>query len=195
MSVEPPPDDLFVARLLGRDPRAWEELVARHGGLIASSCRRTLAQAGLPAGEDAVAEASADVIQALLEDRLRRLRRFRSGTPLGAYLRVIARSRTLDLIRSRPSRPPAWLAGAVAGPVDAVEAAVRSAERAERMKGALAALPPRDAEALRLFHLEGLSYRGIAARLDLPEGQVGMLLSRSRDRLRGLLGEDFLESV
>ena len=187
-------DGRLVARLVALDEMAWVTLLETYGGLVASSCRRSLLRAGLRADEEAVADASAEVVRTLLADGCRLLKAHRPGTPLGAYLRVIARTRTLNALRSLAPFP---LLGEAFDPEGegAVGEALRLSERAERLGQALGTLPARDAEALRLFHLEGLDYAGISARVAVPPDQVGVLLKRAREKLRAILGEDFLESV
>ncbi len=186
------PDDRLVASLLAREPGSWERLLEVHGGVIAGSCRRALAHAGLPASQAEIADAFAEAVGTLLENDQRLLRRHRLGTPLGAYLSVIAYTCTRRHAR-RPS-PPLLDEDEPPGQ-DLAALGLEAAERASRLREALGSLPSRDAEALRLFHLEGLRYAEIAARTGIPEGQVGMLLARARERLRQSLGEDFLESV
>ncbi len=180
-----------MLRLLARDPGAWEALLAGYGGEIEAVCRRTLAQAGRPRDAASVADAVAEVFRALLEADARALRNFRPGAALGAYLHVIARRRTLDLARKRSPAGIPWMeeTPAADGPAENLIAA----ERLERLKEALSALPGRDAELLRLFHLEGLSYLEISARCGLPAAQLGVLLSRARERLREGLGREFGE--
>ena len=53
---------------------------------------------------------------------------------------------------------------------------------------ALDALPPDQAEVLRLRAVEGLSYADIARRMDLPLGTVTSRLARGRARLAQALG-------
>lgn len=188
------PEEVLVARMILGDGAAWEEMLTSHGGAIAAACRRALAQAGAPCDGGAVADASAEVVRHLLEDGMRLLKRWRSGASLEAYLRVIARSRTLDALRRARPAPSmtAWMVGAEGDPV--VEAAW-SAERAARVREAMAELRERDAEALRLFHIEGERYAEIGRRLGVPESQVGVVLHRARERLRERLGDGFPESV
>lgn len=187
-------DDLTLARRCAdRKEAAWRELLARHGGTIEAACRRTLLQAGLPHDGGALADAAAEVLRALLQDGCRILRQFRPGASLGAYLHVVAHHRTIDLARRRSSAPLPWLPlqAAPASP----EALLLAAERRERLREALAALPAREAECLRLFHLEGRRYPEIAGRVGVPVAQLGVILSRARELLRERLGKDFGESL
>ena len=51
----------------------------------------------------------------------------------------------------------------------------------------MAALPPNYREVVHLFHVEHLSYREIAAALDVPIGTVMTWLHRARLRLKAAL--------
>ncbi len=188
MSVE---EAALVARLVAQDPDAWRGFLDAYGPAIEGACRRTLARAGAPADPQTVSDAAAETVALLFRDDLRLLRRYRSGHPLEAYLRVIARSRTLRLLEGRRELP---LEGAGPASGDLVQEAAEALERARRVREALERLPARDAEALRGFYGEGLSHAELAPRLGLPAGQVGMVLSRAREKLRGLLGKEFGDS-
>jgi len=45
-------------------------------------------------------------------------------------------------------------------------------------------LPPKDADVVRAYHLEGRSYREISTKLGIPENSIGPTLTRARDRLK-----------
>jgi RNA polymerase sigma-70 factor, ECF subfamily len=66
------------------------------------------------------------------------------------------------------------------GAGDEVEAIV-SAEEVERM---LEDLPAREAEVVRLYHLEYQNYRQISKKLGIPENSIGPILAKARKRLR-----------
>ena len=48
----------------------------------------------------------------------------------------------------------------------------------------LSALPDREAQVVRLYHLSYLNYRQIGKELGIPENSVGPILSRARRKLR-----------
>jgi RNA polymerase sigma-70 factor (ECF subfamily) len=62
-------------------------------------------------------------------------------------------------------------------------------ERHERLKAALAALPPRDREVLVMRHLEQLSTGEIAAMLEISESAVKSRLLRALVRMRDQMGD------
>lgn len=188
-------DARLVRRMVSGDPAAWEEWQAAYSGLVASVCRSALLRAGLKAGPDEVQDATAEVSRSLLHDGMRLLRAYRTGVPLGAYLRVIARTRTLNAARRLAPWPCLPEGEAEPASEDLVAEAIRLSERAARVRKAMGGLPPRDAEALRLFHLEGMDYATLAGRLGVPAAQVGVLLKRAREKMREVLGRDFPDSV
>ena len=174
----------LARRAAAREGAAWERLLSEYGGVIEAACRRALAHAGFPHAASDVADAASETHRALLDGALQR---YRPTAPLGAYLREIARRRTLDLCRKRARRPVPWLE-----PGESLPDPLEAAERSEHLREALASLPEREREALRLFHLESLPYREIADRLSLPAEQVGVVLLRARELLKNRLGPDFL---
>ena len=93
---------------------------------------------------------------------------------------------------SSPASPvgfPAPLARRASSP----SAGLRRQERRDRVRAALAALPEQDREVLVLRILEGLPTRETAAVLGISEVAVRSRQVRALDRLKVLLGPDFLE--
>lgn len=118
------------------------------------------------------------------------------GAP-GAWLLAIARSRSLDRLRSlrrRRDEQPADASvfdafPAVGDPLADLDAK----ERAARVTAALGTLPHEQREVLELSYFEGLSQTEIAERLSLPLGTVKtrarLALRKLRDRLDALREE------
>jgi RNA polymerase sigma factor (sigma-70 family) len=63
-------------------------------------------------------------------------------------------------------------------------------EQARRVRRALGKLQPELRRAMWLFHVEGLGYRDIAERLDVPMGTVGTWVMRGRQKLARALSEE-----
>jgi RNA polymerase sigma-70 factor (ECF subfamily) len=57
------------------------------------------------------------------------------------------------------------------------------------LRRALADLPDRERTVVVLHHVAGVAVAELAVDLDLPEGTVKSVLSRTRDRLRSMLAE------
>ena len=158
----------------------WKLIVNRHGPLVWATASRLLGN-------------HADALDCCQEAFLEaiRLARREAVTDWGPLLRHLATVRALDLLRVRRrtrSRTdalsdPAAAAGREADPSQEAEAA----ELADRLRAALAQLPPQQAKVFCLSCLDQLSYREIGERLGLTTSAVGVLLNRARGRLRELL--------
>ncbi len=118
--------------------------------------------------------------------------RLRPGQPLRPWLLGIARHVALDQIRGRvraartevrdeptASRPGSQLEQV---PDSAPGADIRceSGQNLERIRQVMAQLAEDQRQALVLFHIEGLGYREIAERMEVPVGTVGTWISRGR---------------
>jgi len=68
-------------------------------------------------------------------------------------------------------------------------AAAARAERADRLRAALAAMDPTDREVLALRHFEGLTNAETAAALDLTVSAASKRYVRAVERLRAILGD------
>lgn len=123
---------------------------------------------------------------------------------LRIWLQRIARNNLIDAIRAlecekRPSprkrvQPASSRDGhggleALMGVVSKTPGRLASAAEARQaIRQALAGLPPRYAEVLRLFDLEGLTGPEVAERLGCSRVTAFMLRARARDALRDALG-------
>ena len=186
----------LLTRCLRRAPGAWEDFVGRFGGLLAHVVRHTAAARSVKLSGDDEDDLLADVFVRLLEGDGAALRNFKGHSSLASYLTVVARRTAVRRLTERRfgaalghvdghrppgARPDAAAAAAATNgkPPD------RLADR-EQVARLLAALPDRDAEIVRRFHLAGESYREIAAGLNVPKNTVGATLSRARAKLRTL---------
>jgi RNA polymerase sigma factor (sigma-70 family) len=174
----PASDATLVAAARDGDRRAFAALVERHYALLLATCRRA---AGDPeVAGDAAQEA---VVTALLGlERLRHDERFAAwliGIGLNLCRRALQdRARWARLDGAEP-------AAGGPGPQEAAEAAAI----AERVRDAIAALPPGQRAAVALFHLGGLSHAEVAGRLDTRPGAVKTRLHKARRALRRALAD------
>lgn len=132
---------------------------------------------------------SADVEDCTSEALRRALEKKEDRTgALRPWVLGIARHVALDALRARQRARQRLVdnevhAGAVPDPAADAEAQLTAAEERERVRAALATLPEGPRRALELFHVEGLPYDAIAARLGVPLGTVATWLSRGRRAL------------
>ena len=130
--------------------------------------------------------AADDLVQDALLRALTCRQQFRVGTNLRGWTRSIMRNIFLDGCRRRTRLERANLEQ-IPAPAIPDEIGMLDLFRFEHVHAAAARLPRSDREMFRLAHLEGASYRQIAARLGLKEPTVATRLHRLRQKLRAVL--------
>jgi RNA polymerase sigma-70 factor (ECF subfamily) len=158
----------------------WQVIIEEHGPIVWQTAYRLL-------GNHAE---TADCFQetflcALEVSQRQRVRNF------PALLARLATTRAIDRLRERLRRSRhepsiaerAYARSAAPSP----EGQAQANELAATLRAALAKLPPQEARAFCLRYLNGMSYRQIAAELDIKTNAAGVLLHRAKARLRGLL--------
>ena len=104
--------------------------------------------------------------------------------PFLPWLLAIARRLCLDLLRREKLMPTTAEIPATIDPSPGPERRAAVNEELRRLEEALADLDEGPREAIVLFHLEGMSYRDIAAALEVPIGTVMTWLHRGRARIK-----------
>lgn len=180
-------DRNLIKRCLTRHPGAWKDFVDRYLGLFIHVINHTLHAHSLRGTHEDVDDLSADIFLEILADDFAVLRKFRGKSSLATYLTVIARRVVIRTLMTRryseamghvlPHR--ASLAGAQVSKPDQ-----QRVDDREEIQVLLRSLPERDATVVRLFHLDGKSYREIEQLTGLPENSIGAILSRAREQLR-----------
>src|SRR5215203_563872 len=168
-------DSRLVARALGGDARAFEELVRRH---LKSAHAVALGVLGNPADAE-------DVCQDAFLTALQKLEECRDPKRFAAWLRRIVRNQALNFRERRSLRQgePLERVAEAAGGDDPGREAERS-ELRDRLLTALAVLPETQREVVLLHDLEGWRHREIADLLGTSEGAVRVRLLEARRRLR-----------
>jgi RNA polymerase sigma-70 factor, ECF subfamily len=169
------------------DKQAFARLVDLHKRAVFGLCVRLLRDR--EEARDAAQEAFAHAYAALAG--------YDASQPFAPWVLRIARNGCLDVLRRRlPDAQRVELDAEVADgaprelPDPAAELGDASLERRETAAGvgrAVAALPPNYREVIQLFHVEHLSYKDIAATMDVPIGTVMTWLHRARAKLRDAL--------
>lgn len=181
MTLSPIDRDL-LRRLLDRSAEAWSEFVDRFIGLIAHVVDRTAADWNLPLDSLRRDELIAEVFYALVQRDYAALKHFRGKSSLASYLTVIARRQICQsLRRDAAATMTSFDASTATQPV--APDRMRWLEDRDAIETAMANLPEAEAVAVRMYHLEGRSYREIGERLGLAENSVGPFLSRAREKM------------
>jgi RNA polymerase sigma-70 factor, ECF subfamily len=174
-----------LERVARGDHDALGELYDRHGRLMYSLALRIVRDQG-----DAE-----DVVQDVFSQAWRQSSRYDAsrGTVLG-WLLTVTRSRAIDRIRSRKSRPePTADESALRDLPDSLVPADEQlawAGQAARVREALDSLTTLQRVAIELAFFEGLTHAEVAERLELPLGTVKTRIRQGlltlRDRLAGV---------
>ncbi len=140
-----------------------------------------------------------DVTQEIFVRLWNRADRFdaRRGS-LRSFLRIDARGRAIDLLRSERARKDREDREFRMGASDAgrsVEEEVMSRVTSDRVRMVLEALRPEERAPIALAYFDGHSYRKVAEVLGLPEGTVKSRIRSGLANLKGLLAGAGIEAV
>jgi len=169
---------------LAKKPRAWEDFVDRFMGLVVHVVNHCAQARSIRLSEQDRDDLCSDVFLALVKDDYAILRNFRRESSLATYLTVIARRIVVKKLLAKSASP---LSGASEGtaaipdPHGSAEARIEDHEEVLRLIGTLGA---DEAQIVKLYHLDGKSYREISQELGIPENSVGPTLSRARAKMR-----------
>ena len=171
-------------RMTRGDPDALGEIYDRHGRLLYSLAFRIVR-------DQSDAE---DVVQEVFSQAWRQAARYDAsrGSVLG-WLLTLTRSRAIDRLRGRRSRPEPsaddGLLNAFPDPAAPADVLVASAVQATQIRAALDGLSGLQRVAIELAFYEGLTHAEIAERLELPLGTVKTRIRQGllklRERLAG----------
>jgi RNA polymerase sigma-70 factor (ECF subfamily) len=172
-------DQASLERIARGDQSAFAELYDRHARLVYSLALRILQERA--DAEDVVQEVFAQVwTQASRYDP--------SRGAVAAWMLMLTRSRAIDRLRARRSRPESAAAAdeaeSVADFAAAQDVELLSAEQVVRLQRALADLPTAQRTALELAFYEGLTHTEVAARLGEPLGTVKTRIRQAVIKLR-----------
>ena len=176
-------DRNLLERCLQRKPRAWEDFVDRFLGLIVHVVDHASTARNIHLGSDDRDDLSAEVFLTLIRNDFAVLRHFRGQSSLATYLTVIARRVVVHELMKRPQAQQ-LTDSAVGEPASLIGTAEQRVEDREEVERLLQELPARDAEIVRMYHLEGRSYDEISESTGVSQNTIGPVLSRARTKMR-----------
>ncbi len=189
IDLEEQRDESDIARVIGGDVAAFDELMARHETKIFNLCL------WVTGDRDEAADATQDAfIRAY-----RHLKKFRGDCAFSSWMSRIAINVARDALKKKRGRPRdfssmEWQDGPEFDPRDETARAapdeVARHERQMAVRCALAKIPENYRTPLILFDLQGRSYEECADILQVPIGTIKSRLSRARAALRDALGAD-----
>lgn len=187
-------DRKLLQRCLNREPHAWEAFVDRFVGLVLHVVRHTAKSRSISLTKQDEEDFVAEFFVTIIRDEMAVLRRFRSKSSLATYLAVIARRVVVREMLKRFSGPRP--SDGVAPHVAFERAAAISSESPERritnreeVERLMSGLTGPESDVVRLYHLEGKTYREISLAIGIPENSIGPTLSRARAKMRQAMAD------
>lgn len=174
-------DAAILRRIVERDPEGVALLYERYSGIAFALAYRLLGERG--GAEDVVQEAFLNVWRQGATYDTRR------GT-VRTWLLTIVHHRAIDQMRSARSKSSADTVIDDAMPLPAKEdtwTEVMQGLEHERVRQAMASLPPEQRQVVDLAYYGGYSQTEIARRVGIPLGTVKGRMRLALDKLRGLL--------
>jgi RNA polymerase sigma-70 factor (ECF subfamily) len=170
-------DTELLSRVGQGDENAMESVFRRYSGPVYSVALRVLRDSGQ----------AEDVMQEIFLQLWRNPAAFVQGRgSLGAWLVVITRNRSIDLLRRR--KPTDSVEDVVlASPINVADEAERNAMM-EKVRSVLTNLPQEQRKSLELAYFEGLSHTEIASRTGDPLGTVKTRIRQALISLRKAFG-------
>ena len=177
-------DRKLIDRCLGREPGAWNDFVDRYVGLIYHVIQHVAQARSRAVSQADMEDIAAEILLRIVDDDYEILRRYKAVSSLPTYLTVIARRTCVKEMVKRQREAELSHASAHRENVSDASGEVEAIATAEEVDRILEELPEREAEVVRLYHLQFMNYREIGKRLGIPEASVGPILFKARKRLR-----------
>jgi len=180
-------DRQLLQHCLDGAPRAWQNFADRFLGLVVHVANHTAQSRGVSLDSSTRDDLVAEVFLAIIANDFGALRRFRRNCSLATYLTVISRRVIARRLATseRTARPVGDLHTAADSKASESDNGPPSRmENQEEVQQLLLRLDPREANVVRMYHLEGKSYQEISQTVGMSENSIGPVLSRARAKMR-----------
>jgi RNA polymerase sigma-70 factor (ECF subfamily) len=168
---------------LARKPKSWDDFVDRFLGLVIHVVNHTAQSRSVRLNPEDREDLVAEVFLAIVNNDFSILRKFRGESSLATYLTVVARRVIVrELLKRRPAATLGEAAAADASRTDTPP--VERLDDREQVQQLLDRLSGQEADVVRMYHLEGKSYREISSRIGIAENSIGPTLYRAREKMR-----------
>ncbi|HZE98002.1 MAG TPA: sigma-70 family RNA polymerase sigma factor [Planctomycetota bacterium] len=191
------PEELaLIHRCIAGESDGWRDLMKKYGALVAHAVRNTFLRVLKQADASLVDDAIQAVWLSLCADGCHRLKGFESKAALSTWLTVLSTRRALDYIRSEMRKGSMRHVHLDDEDRDLVkELAMPEAEEQYSLDEvfglyeAMDKLAAADRLILKMYYLDGLSYRSIAGVMNVAPNTVSSYILRARDKLKKCIKE------
>lgn len=176
-------DSRLIRACLNGNEQAWAALIAKYKNLIYS----------IPLKYGASPQDAADIFQSVCVELFSELPKLRKTQALRSWLMTVTAHQAFRWKRRTQRRAEDELTEVEESqmPSDVPPDLIETVEREQILREAVARLPPRCQEIIRLlfYEAEPVPYQDLAARLGLARGSIGFIRGRCLKRLERLLQE------
>jgi RNA polymerase sigma-70 factor (ECF subfamily) len=183
-------DRELIQRCISKDEIAWRHFLKSYGPYIYGAIAGLLAKFSLNQPE-ITEDIFAAVVEKLLIDDCRALRRFKWNSKLSTWLVSVARNKAYDYLRQQKRRPTISLSTPIDNEEGELEQVIahdldldHDLEVHLTVQEALDLLPTKDTLILKLHYIEGIKEREIGELLGLSVDAVSARKSRALKKLR-----------
>jgi len=183
----------LIERCIAKEDRAWHRFLHEYQRCIHATILSLLARFSIHETEIAD-DIFAGVIEKLLVDDCRAMRRFQWNSKFSTWLVSIARNKTYDYLRGLKRKPTISMSTPIDDEDDTMEKMLASdldlahdLEVRLTTEEALEMLPVKEKLILKLYYIEGMKEKEIAELLDLSVDAVSARKSRSLKKIRNLV--------
>ena len=177
------PDNRLINACLKGNEQAWAALIAKYKNLIYS----------IPLKYGASPQDAADIFQSVCIELFSELPRLRNSEALRSWLMTVTAHQSFRWKQRTQRRAEDELTEVEEAqlPVDVPPDLLETVEREQILREAVARLPARCQEIIRLLFYEAdpVPYQDLAARLGLARGSIGFIRGRCLKRLERLLAD------
>lgn len=170
-------DEELVSLTLCGCGDAYSELIRRHRRMILCAAAETVRDARL----------AEEIAQDAFTDAYLQLRKLRDVSKFAAWVYGIARRKALHIVSRRRSYAELDDLTEMAADAPSPEEAFLEREKHLAVRDAVAALSPKNREAVELYYMQELSVPEIARRTGLAPGTIKSRLYEARIKLKGAL--------
>ena len=180
-------DRQILTRCLQRETGAWEAFVDRFLSTFVHVISHTAHARSVRLSQDDIDDLCSEIFVTLIRNEFAVLRHFKGKSSLATYLVVVARR---IVVKSLVKKHHLEAMGHVNAHQSALNAGgvdhVKRLSDSDEVRQLLDQLPSTEASVVRLYHLEGKSYREISQQTGLTENSIGPTLHRARERMKQL---------
>jgi len=180
-------DSRLVAECVRGNTRAWEHLVDAYGPAVHEAARFTLQRVLGGAQDEDIANVYQGVLLGLCQRNFHRLRSFQSRSTFKTWITSVTARFALNYIRAEKRKGSlkfASLEDAAPDAIPADRAELMPDDEREILYRAIDRLPPRERLLVRLFFLDGLSYKSISQVMRIPLNSISPLMMKAKEALK-----------